>query len=163
MARSQERETLRGSLLDRLTGKHGANTTFGAIQHRDLKTSLMRDLNWLLNSRAWFPEDLSDYPEARASLLNFGLPDFTSYSWKRVGDQKNICGAIEEAIRAFEPRLRAHTVRVTPIEEDFGGEVSLFVKLRIEAKLNIEPYNEPIAFDTEVEIDSGAISITRAQ
>ena len=161
MARDQSKDTLRGSILDRLTGEHGASSTFGAISHSDMKRSLQRDLNWLLNTRAWLPDDLSEYPEARSSMLAFGLPDFTSFSWKNVGDQKLICAALEEALRAFEPRLVGRTIRVSPVDYD-EYEVSLFVHLRIEAILNVEPYTEPVSFDTEIEIDSGAINVKGA-
>lgn len=160
MARSQEKETLRGSLLDRLTGDFGAGSTFGAINHSDLKRALQRDLNWLLNTRSWLPDDLSDLPETRSSMLTFGLPDFTSMSWKRAGDQKLICSVLEEALRDYEPRLIGRTIKVVPVEDD--DEVRLTVKLRIDAILNVEPYTEPVSFDTEIEIDSGAVNVKGA-
>lgn len=157
MAR-ESKETLRGSLFDRLTGQNNADSTFGAISHNDLKRALQRDLNWLLNSRAWYPHDLEEYPETRQSMLTYGLPDFTSMSWKSPADQKLMCKLIEEAVAAFEPRLVPRTVKVVPIEEDDDG-VHLFVRLRIDGVLNVEPFTEPVSFDTEVEIDSGAVNV----
>lgn len=158
MAREQDKETLRGSLLDRLTGQNGARSTFGAISHSDMKRALQRDLNWMLNTRAWFPEDLDRFPEVKSSMLAYGLPDFTSLSWKSPGDQKLMCSVLEEALRAFEPRLVGRTIKVSAVEDD-DDEANLYVKLRIDAILNVEPYTEPVSFDTEIEIDSGAVNI----
>lgn len=162
MARGQQRDTLRGSLLDRLTGMNGASGTFGAIDHPDLKRALQRDLNWLLNTRAWLPEDLEDLPEVATSVLVYGVPDFTALSWKSAGDRKLICKILEEAVRSFEPRLIPRTVRVSPIDEEDDDDAILFVRLRIEGVLNVEPYTEPVSFDTEVEIDSGAVHVKRS-
>jgi type VI secretion system protein ImpF len=162
MARGQQRDTLRGSLLDRLTGMNGASGTFGAIDHADLKRALQRDLNWLLNTRSWMPEDLDDLEEVGSSMLVYGVPDFTTLSWKSVSDQKIICRLLEEAVRNFEPRLIARTVRVSPPDEDDDDDAILFVRLRIEGVLNVEPYTEPVSFDTEVEVATGAVSVEKS-
>ena len=159
------RDMLRGSILDRLTGQNGADGAFGSIDYRELKIAVRRDLNWLLNTRAWLPEELDGLPETRSSVLMFGVEDFTPLSWTRHGDRKTMCKALEDAIRTFEHRLIPRTVRVVPPDEDeeFDAyeEPSMRVRLRIEAVLNVEPYNEPVSFDTEVDVDARTVHVGR--
>ena len=86
-----------------------------------------------------------------------GVPDLSVYSWISSDDRKTICVRLEQVIRTFEPRLLPRTVKVTPVEsqtiEDFR------VRLRIDAVLSVEPFHEPISFDTDIELTTGAFSV----
>jgi len=92
-------------LLDRLMGESaGAGARGGAEQ---LKDSLARELEALLNTRLGFPPGRFDAsPEARASVLNYGLADFAGFCLSSSEDRAAICASLKDAIERHEPRLR---------------------------------------------------------
>ncbi|MEO0463949.1 MAG: type VI secretion system baseplate subunit TssE [Pseudomonadota bacterium] len=77
----------------------------------DLRASIRRDLNALLNTVAFdATTDLEPYPDVRTSVLNFGLPDIAGQTYsRRAAYQRE--RDIEAVIEAFEPRLK--DVKVT--------------------------------------------------
>jgi type VI secretion system protein ImpF len=102
-----------------------------------------RDLEWLLNSRA-FPEDIDErLEEVKKSVVVYGLPDITGISAKSHIEQKRLTESLENAIRIFEPRFLNLKVTLEPV-----NNIDRLLKFRIEARLNVEPTPEPIAFDT---------------
>ena len=71
-----------------------------------LKVSVARDLEALLNTRIAIPEDqLSMYPRCRASVLNYGVRDFAGMCLTSSEDRKIICDYLKVAIQCHEPRL----------------------------------------------------------
>ncbi len=160
MARGRGEQILRSSVLDRLSGSHGAKSTYGSVALRDLKQAVARDLDWLLNTRVWWPRDLGHLEECRKSLLTYGIPDLTSYSWASAEDRRNICDCIAQAIKTFEPRLLPRTIKVSLLETEAVDDFR--VRLRIDAVLHVEPYSEPVSFDTEIEISTGAVDVKGA-
>jgi type VI secretion system protein ImpF len=150
---------LRPSVLDRLIaptgpGRRGALETVGL---RELYAAVARDLDWLLNTKRWLPTTLQSFPEASESVLTYGLPDLSIYSWRHHADSVAICRLLEETIRRFEPRLRARTVQVKPLP---AGDVDDFrLRFRIEAVLHVEPIRAPVAFDTEVDLGVSGIRV----
>jgi type VI secretion system protein ImpF len=88
-------------LLDRL---------MGAAQHspglEQLKACVARDLEALLNTRAGCPpQAFNDYPEARASILNYGLLDFAAFNLGSSEDRAAVEASLKDAIERHEPRL----------------------------------------------------------
>ena len=158
MERRQQSEVLRGSVIDRLTGRNGADTEFGSVSFKNVRQALARDLNWLLNTRVWLPDDVEALEEVRSSILAYGLPDLTVFAWQSETDRADICRIIEDAIKTFEPRLLPHTVHVSLVEDE-DEEHSLQHRIRIEGVLHQDPYIEPISFDAEIEKDSGTIAV----
>jgi len=78
---------------------------------QQLKQSVRRDLEWLLNTRQIATGVPSELKEAYDSVLAFGLPDFTALSIDNADDQKLIKREIESAVRRFEQRLEGVIVR----------------------------------------------------
>jgi len=118
---------------------------------RQLKQSVKRDLEWLLNTR-YVPDEIpSDLKEVNNSVATYGLPDFSTASIKNPADRKRLRSALEAAIRNFEPRLRDVTVTIESARE---GEHALH--FRIDARLMVEPAPEPITFDTMLQLESGS-------
>lgn len=148
MPRAHEDPTVIASLLDRLTDEHPGSTR-EAVPLRlhdvdQLRASVARDLEALLNTRREYLDDLPEhYVEVERSLLLYGLPDFTSYSLKSQRDRSRVLQAVEEAIGRCEPRLR--DVHVQLIQEE-GIEKNLH--FRVDGLLKVEPAPEPVAFDT---------------
>lgn len=153
---------LRPSVLDRLIAPTGSArlSSLETIGLRDLYESVARDLDWLLNTKRWLPDPLENFPEADESILTYGLPDLSIYSWRNHADAVSICRLLEETIRRFEPRLRARTVQVRPLP---GGDVDDFrLRFRIDAMLVVDPIRAPVSFDTEVDLGASGIRVRGA-
>ena len=117
---------------------------------RQLKDSVKRDLEQLLNTRKsedWLPSDLK---ELNSSLAAYGLPDFTSFSIKSPSEQERLCHALETALTTFEPRLE--DIRVSILQM---GDLRRSLHFRIEARLRVEPAPEPVTFDAMLQLGSG--------
>jgi len=150
---------LRHSIIDRLTGgaRPGADIRIGV---RDLVHAVRRDIEWLLNSRRLLDEELADLPEARRSILAYGIPDFTQFAASSEADRRSICDLIAEAVRTFEPRLDPRSIAVEAVPDK--GDGIFRMGFRISGVLHVEPIHEPVAFDTSIEMDSGAVQIRAA-
>ena len=121
---------------------------------RELKLSVRRDLEWLLNTRC-YPQDVDPgLEEALKSVVFFGLPDFTGVSAKSHIEQKRLSQAVETAIKNYEPRFIDLKVTLEPIDN-----IDRLLKFRIEARLDIDPVPEPIVFDTVLQLGSGEFAI----
>ena len=160
MARAQAQDVLRASLLDRLTGSHGSRRLAGSFGLREIKEEVTRDLQWLLNAHQWWPTDLGSLEEASRSLLTYGIPDLSTFSWVSGADAEEISRLIANAVKTFEPRLLRRSVRVTVVPSESVDDFR--VRLRIDAMLNVEPYSEPVSFDTEIDAETGAIQVKGA-
>lgn len=121
---------------------------------RELKMAVRRDLEWLLNSRC-FPEGIDEnLEEVFKSVVVYGLPDITGVSAKNHLEQKRLTRALDAAIRTFESRLIDLKVTLEPV-----STTDKALKFRIEARLDIEPTPEPIAFDTILQLGSGDFEV----
>jgi type VI secretion system protein ImpF len=117
---------------------------------RQFEASVARDLEELLNSRREILEELSpDFVEVSRSLVNYGLPDFTSFSLLGERDRARIRRILEESIVAFEPRLLR--VRVTL---ELPREHEKALRFRVDALLRIEPAPQPVTFDTVWKVET---------
>lgn len=121
----------------------------------ELKQSVRRDLEWLLNTRCFTDAGDSRLEEAPKSVAFYGLPDFTALSAKNHNELKRATKSLETAIKIFEPRFMDLKVSLEPI-----SSVDRQLKFRIEARLNIEPTPEPVAFDTILQLGSGDFSVS---
>jgi type VI secretion system protein ImpF len=101
---------------DRLMGATDATTPRRINQTmtlEQLKVSVARDLEALLNTRIAIPEEqLSMYPRCRASVLNYGVRDFAGMCLTSSEDRKIICDYLKVAIQCYEPRLGNVRARV---------------------------------------------------
>jgi type VI secretion system protein ImpF len=121
---------------------------------RQLKQSVKRDLECLLNTRKVAVELPADLKEINSSLAAYGLPDFTAVNVKSSLDQDRMRRELETAIRTFEPRLEDVTVSLEPMRETERA-----LHFRIDARLRVEPAPEPIMFDTVLRLDNGRYSV----
>jgi type VI secretion system protein ImpF len=155
MARWEPEQTVTQSVLERLIdrdpGSSSENPPTRAQSVRQLKASLRRDLEWLLNTRR-SPEAVgSEFRELEQSLYNFGLPDVTSLSWDSNRDRTRLARMLEQTIATFEPRLRK--VKVLTLEAAPGAQQ--VVRFQIEGLLDMDPAPELISFDTVLQLSSG--------
>jgi type VI secretion system protein ImpF len=156
-------EILRPSVLDRLMKRpeqRNESAYHEGVGLRELKQAVARDLAWLLNTRMWMPEDaavLAGLEEAHSSVLTYGIPDLSIFSWASPDDCKKIAALVEKAIRTFEPRLIPHSVRCDILPSEDSADFS--VKLRIDAILHVEPVSEHVTFDSVADFDGGSIRV----
>jgi type VI secretion system protein ImpF len=109
----------------------------------DLKQSVKRDLEWLLNTRQNAAGIPSELKELTHSLATYGLPDFSAFSVKSPSDHARMQRILETAISSFEPRLENVVVTLIPVRD-----VEQKLRFRIDARLRVEPAPEPVTFDT---------------
>ena len=145
MGRSRSPLEARATIIERLID-YDPKTPSEACPLRTLnkgklKYSILKNLEWILNSRSSIPAHL--YDERELTVIEYGMPDFGSYSPENAEDRALLEKRIERCISVFEPRLQEVRVRVDPKMED---EKSL--RIYIEAKLFIETVREPISFKT---------------
>lgn len=159
MSRTDHEIRLTPSILDRLLdfepqmSKEAPRSQAQSLA--DLKKSVKRDLEWLLNTRHSpidIPETLEELNE---SLAVYGLPDLTSLSVKNPSEQNRLAKAIETAIRVFEPRFINVKVSLEPIDN-----TDRQLRFHIEAHLDIEPVPEPVSFDTVLQVGSGEFAVS---
>ena len=118
------------------------------LNSRQLKASVRRELERLLNTRCSLP--LHRLGEEERSVVNYGIPDFSSLSPHNADDHALIASIVGQTITAFEPRLRQVCVEVKPGPR---GDASL--QLNISAELVIGTFNEPVSFPVTLNSKSG--------
>jgi type VI secretion system protein ImpF len=147
------------SILDRLLDLNpdvGTDPPANRSQSvRQLKASLRRDLEWLLNTRR-NPEEVPEtYEELYRSLYNYGLPDVTSMGLHSPRDRQRLLQLIEQTIEIFEPRLTQ--VRVEALDNTSSG--ARILRFQIEGLLKMDPAPEQVLFDTVLQLNSGEYRI----
>ncbi len=158
MSKNYSELSITPSLLDRLidldpqTLQEPPKSRTATLQQ--LKASVRRDLEFLLNSRYAIPDGIENLEETSKSAMIYGMPDFTGHNVKNTGEQHKLVQKLETAIGIFEPRLVDLRIRLEPI-----NEINRSLRFRIEARLKIDPVPEPVAFDTVLQIGSGAFEI----
>lgn len=151
MARPSLTQPLVPSILDRLIdtepGKvaegHGSRTQM----LKELRESVRRDLQNLLNTRS--PSlSLSGYGAVLThSIINYGIPDFAGADLSSAEDKEKFRVLIEAVIKRYEARFKSVQVKI--VEGD--GETDRALRFRIDALLNVEPAVKPVVFDSSLE------------
>jgi type VI secretion system protein ImpF len=152
-ARGAER-TVRQSILDRLIDEADPPSS-AAETVRAFRAAVLRDVEWLLNTRRIAEPAPDACPELQRSVYHFGIPDITSLSADSDGARKRLLRKVEECIALFEPRLSGTRVTLAPDEEG-GGRRIRFV---VEGMLRMDPSPERVVFDTVLETSSGKFKV----
>jgi type VI secretion system protein ImpF len=146
------------SILDRLIDLEPGNQNeppgarFQSL--RELKNSVRRDIEALLNTRTPIYSIDENLEEIKRSVACYGLPDFTSMGATHPEEQAMMTGIIEKAIEIFEPRFIGVKVSLEPVDS-----LAKQVSFRIEANLDIEPSPEPVVFDTVLQTGNCAFKV----
>jgi type VI secretion system protein ImpF len=159
VARSDSEPQVLPSVLDRLLDSEPRLT-----RDRDLswdegverfRQGLLRDLEWMLNTRRTQHAAGAAHPEVRDSAYNFGLPDITSMSGDDPGARQALLSEVQEVLKVFEPRLEATRVVLRTDDAGSGRQV----RFTIEGMLRLDPSPERVAFDTVLEVGSGQFRV----
>ena len=153
MARTDNHIRITPSVLDRLIDydprESRESPKSRSTSLLELKASVRRDLEWLLNTRTFLdPEDFGS-TEIKDSVAVYGLPDITGLSAQNRDEQMRVLRSVEHAIRVFEPRFLNLKVTMEP-----PTETERSIQFRIEAQLDVDPAPEPIVFDTVLKLGS---------
>lgn len=144
------------SVLDRLVS---GSATWGGPLLDELKESVRRDLENLLNTRWCATQWPSTLRELETSLVNYGIPDFAGNHFGSPLSKEEFRRIVEQAIRNFEPRF--HRVNVELVGSGETGDRTL--RLRIRALLRVEPNPKPVVFDSILEPLTGACKVNKVK
>lgn len=151
---------VRPSVLDRLVDEDPRSPADPprdwAQSVADYRRGVLRDLEWLLNTRRMIQEPPQGLTELRSSVYTYGPPDISSLSGDTDAVRRRLVRQVEELIRTFEPRISG--VRVSLAE---GGKESRQIRFVVEGLLRMEPDPERVKFDTVLEISSGTFVVNQ--
>lgn len=155
-------------LLDRLTDEAPGcplePAESGLASQSRLRAAVLRDLGWLMNAtRPGAAESLEAWPEARRSVLNYGLPALGGQTSSTL-DLQALERAIREAILRFEPRLLADTLEVEADAEALFQQHGLDghnrVSLRISGQIRTQSMPLELLLRTEWDLETGQVSLS---
>lgn len=156
----QDDQIIRASILDRLVDRE-PGVSHEPVQLRffslgQIKASVARDLENLLNTKRHILVPPTAYKEVHNSVFVYGLRDFTSLNPKALSVRQELRQDIERTIAKFEPRLKNVLVR---LESRSQNERNL--RFRISGLLVAEPFAEPVTFDTYFDVNRGEYVISK--
>ncbi len=162
MTRVRPDQPLMPSVLDRLIDEDPASTQEVPKSRtqvlRELKQSVRRDLENLLNTRrCWtgFPDHLEELGQ---SLVNYGIPDISGADLASDEQREEFCRTLEDVIRHFEPRFAKLSIEI----QEQAEMLDRTLRLRIDGLLHATPAPEPVVFDSSVETATGTVEVRRA-
>jgi len=155
-------EKLQPALLDRLTDhepeKKVESRAKRVLSLNRLKSSVLRDLAWLLNcGNLEVIEDLEEYPEVRSSVLNFGVPDLAGKTISAT-DVNDLEQEIRDAILNFEPRILADSLSVR-VSINRGAMSTKTMSFVIEGQLWAQPLPLSLFLSTDLDLETGSATV----
>ena len=151
MARVDKKKKLRPSILDRLIDNDPKNNIeIDPDQHqklKDLRDSVRRDLENLLNTRFRMVEPDSEFTQIQSSLLNYGLPDLATVNISDQEKRKEFIQHLETILIEYEPRFKSVKVRYMANSDTLDRSL----RFRIDATLYADPSPEMVVFDSILE------------
>jgi len=158
VARKSSERTILPSVLDRLIDREPGNraepSSWRTQSLKELKASVRRDLEWLLNARRNPIDPPASAKELRRSVYFYGLPDSTGIALRSQDERSRLARVVEAAVSAFEPRLVNVRVSIPPTPP-----AAKVVHFQIEALLRTEPAPERVFFDSTLELISGEYEV----
>ena len=159
MARVDKKKKLRPSILDRLIDSEPhVQVEADKNKHqqlRELRDSVRRDLENLLNTRYRVVEPSGEFTQLETSVLNYGLPDLATVNIVDLEKKKEFTQNLERILRTYEPRFK--TVKVNYQDNKDGTDRTL--RFRIDATLYADPAPEVIIFDSILEPVSRTVNV----
>ena len=117
-----------------------------------VRATVRRELGWLLNTvRLEASYDLTNTPQVKTSVLNYGLPDLTGRALTATAVDAR-AREIQDAIRTFEPRLDPSKVVVTATPGVGSDNAVAFV---IQGDIVSAVRALPVQFFANVEVETG--------
>lgn len=164
MAELSSQDRLQPVLLDRLTD-HEPERQTEPVERRalslvQLRESVLRDLNWLLNSTRLLDRVLAArYPAVAKSVVDYGIPAFSGFtaSGLSVNDME---AALRRAILNYEPRLLPADLQVRANMEGRAADSHNVVSFEIECRLWAQPAPVFLMLKSDMDLESGQTHVS---
>ena len=155
-------EQLQPALLDRLTDEEPDKKLEPRVQRviskRQMRQAVLRDLAWLFNcTRLDAHMDPVAFPNARRSVINFGLPALAGETATSV-DIADLERGIRQAVLDFEPRILPGTLQVRALEVG-QFENHNVIGIEISGQLWAQPIPIDLLVRTEIDLETGKVEI----
>jgi type VI secretion system protein ImpF len=152
-------DRLQPALLDRLTdddlGKRTEATDAVSMTRSRLRKAVLRDIAWILNATNMESDtDFTAFPDARVSVVNFGVQ---ALSGRRVMDVdwQELEQGIKDAIIAFEPRVLPQTLDVRVVTSENSLDHHNLLSFEIRGQLWSLPYPMELLLRSSIDLESG--------
>lgn len=163
MAEALSRDRLYPSLLDRLIDDEPGKATEArenrAHTLQKLRDNVLRDLNWLFNATQ-SSIDFDGDPLLTGSVINYGMPPLAGRPASQY-DLGELSRVLRDVIMRFEPRIIAHTLKVTA--ERAKADSHNVLGFRIEGQLWSQPIPLEIYMRTEIDLESGMTQVVESK
>ena len=151
--------TLFDRLIDDEPQKKSETGEARALSLAEIRAAAMRDIGWLLNAvHLEAVEDLADYPLARKSVINFGIPGYVGSSVGEVGYARAISD-VKEALLAFEPRLAPDTIVIEIAQDASAFREKNTVAFTVDGSLWSQPAPQFLLMRTELDLERGVAKV----
>ncbi|MDU8417452.1 type VI secretion system baseplate subunit TssE [Pseudomonas syringae] len=142
------------SLLDRLLDDRPHQSVESSSQRlsslADYKASIVRDLEILVNTRqSLVANELEGFANLSGTILDYGMPDFTSRSVLDPQDRLLIQRQLEKAISVGDRRFRS--VKVQLLAQQTGQRMLTF---RVDAVLRLQDVSRQVSFDAVLQVNT---------
>jgi type VI secretion system protein ImpF len=157
-----QHDQLQPALLDRLTDEEPDKKLEPRLQRviskRRLREAVLRDLAWLFNTtRLDANMDPLTLPNARRSVINFGLPALSGQTASTI-EVPDLERAIRQAILDFEPRILPESLSVRAIET-VGMDHHNVIGVQISGQLWAQPLPLELLVRTEIDLETGQVQV----
>ena len=156
-------ERLQPALLDRLTDDEPDSKLepreARLLSRSRLRQAVLRDLAWLFNAtRLEADTDLSRAPQARRSVVNFGLPALSGKTATSL-DATDLARAIRQSILDFEPRILPGTLQTRTLVDAGALDHHNVIGVEIRGQLWAQPVPLELLVRTEIDLETGKVEI----
>lgn len=160
MAELTPKERLQPALLDRLRDDEPDETQeareLRVLSMRQLRESVLRDLQWLLNTgNLAATGELDGYPLIARSVLNFGISDLSGKTAAAM--RHRLEPMIRQAILDFEPRILRDSLRVRAVEADQMNRNAM--SLEIQGELWGQPLPTLLFLRSDIDFETGDVTV----
>ncbi|QKZ02394.1 type VI secretion system baseplate subunit TssE [Pseudomonas eucalypticola] len=142
------------SLFDRLLDDRPHQSAEAASERlcslADYKASIVRDLEILVNTRQCLVAgQLKGFAHLHGTILDYGMPDFTSKGVLNPEDRRLIQDQLEKAISTGDRRFRS--VKVQLLAQQTGQRMLTF---RVDALLRLRDVSRQVTFDAVLQVNT---------
>lgn len=144
----------KGVQVAQVSGRSNARRV--GVDESTLRDHVRAHLATLMNSiRLDAVEDLDEFPEVKASVLNYGFQDLSNLSRDQITGHE-ISASIKQSLVDHEPRLVPASINV---QVKTSGDIQQRVSVFVTADLIADPADIPIEFQADVDTDGGTVSM----
>ncbi|MFD1745008.1 type VI secretion system baseplate subunit TssE [Rhizobium helianthi] len=126
-----------------------------AVQIREMREAIRRDLEMLLNTRRCIQTPAPGLAELQNSLRNYGVDGAVAANLMTDEAKLSLARSIERSISRFETRLS--NVRVTILKT--RSVTARALRMRIEATFRLHEGMPPISFESVIDPSSQRIQV----